>query len=165
MTGIRAQLPGEPARAEERGDIAVVRDIGERRETVRHPADAAVAVVLCDGRERGLCSPGQTTARRHASSPAVFGGLAHRGIEARDACGTLVAEGDADRRRRQVQRPGQRFTEPPPVRHITAAMSLSSCTRVLAAASHPSASSTSATLRPAASFVQQLVETAPYKRA
>ena len=29
--------------------------------TMRHAADAAVAVVLCDGRERGLCSPGPKT--------------------------------------------------------------------------------------------------------
>ena len=32
--------------------------------------------------------------------------------------GTLGAEGDADRRRRQVQRPGQLFAQPPPVRHF-----------------------------------------------
>ena len=52
-----------------------------------------------------------------------------------------------------MQRPGQLFAEPPPVRHFRHVALLVQSR--LAAGSHPSASSTSATLRPAASFVQQ----------
>jgi hypothetical protein len=120
----------DPTRTDEQGDIAVVRDVGERCETMRHPGRrCSCRGPLRRSRTWPLLPGPKNTARRDASSTAVFGGLAHWGIEARDACGTLGAEGDADRGRREVQRPAQRFAEPPPVRHITTAMSLSSCTR------------------------------------
>ncbi len=76
---------------------------------MRHPADAAVGVVSATVENVASAPGAKNTARRDASSTAVFGGLAHRGIEAGDACATLGAEGDADGGRREVQRPAQRF--------------------------------------------------------
>jgi hypothetical protein len=94
---------GHPTRTEEGGDITVVCDIAQRGKAVRHTPDAAVTVVFCDRRERGL--PGsnpENTARCDTSSAAIFCRLAHRGTKARNSFRALRAEGDADRGRSEM---------------------------------------------------------------